>query len=89
MTDKTLLLQLREAARVERDKLIQFNLKLIADELDRDIAAFAKNPTAAALTAVNGKWAQAMRTLSFAGQRNTPGGNGAGLKEGALLTRVA
>ena len=85
----TLLLKLREAARVERDKLIQFNLRLVADELDKAIRAFAADPTATALSFVNGHWANGTRLLTFATTRGDGGSTGAGLKEGAQLAVAA
>jgi hypothetical protein len=85
----TLMFHLREAARVERDALIKWNLKTIADELDSACTAFAKDRTADNLTAVNGHWAHGVRILDYASKTDRPGGNGAGLKEGALLQQVA
>lgn len=90
MTDKTLLFQLREAARVEYDELVRFNLKHAADQLDDAVTKFAAEPTQARLIDVNGFWAHGVRMLDNAGRRKPRnGGNGAGLKEGALLAAVA
>lgn len=90
MKDTSILLTLRDAAKVERDELVRFNLKLIADELADALKANADDPTPANMIKLNGKWAQGMRMLDFAGRRNgAPTGNGAGLKEGALLQVAA
>lgn len=89
MENESLLLKLRDAARIEKDELIRFNLKLIADQLDEAIRDFTKVPTGDNLTAVNGYWSHGLRMLSFAGKRNGPGGAGGGLKEGAKLANVA
>ena len=85
----TLLLQLRDAAKTERDELVRYNLKLIADELDGACTRFATDPTTDNLTAVNGHWVHGVRMLDFASKRGGSGGSGVGLKEGALLTEAA
>jgi len=85
----TLLLELREAARVERDQLVKFNLKHVADELAGLIKAFAEDPTDVNLRNLNGKWSYAVRLLGYAGRTGDPNGKGSGLKEGALLAKVA
>lgn len=86
---QTFLLELREAARVEPDHLVKFNLGLVADELTKAIRAFTDNPTAATLTALNSHWAHGWRLLKYATGRSGGGGNGAGLREPALLTEAA
>lgn len=86
----TMLLQLREAARAERDSLVKFNLKKVADELDTAIKTFGALPISDNLSAVNGLWARAVRQLGFASGPTGDGGKrGAGLKEGAKLTEAA
>lgn len=85
----TLLFQLREAARVEHDELVKFNLKHAADQLSESCAKFAVDPTTAQLQVVNGYWSHAVRMLDYAGRRNGGGTTGAGLKESALLQKIA
>lgn len=85
----SLLLTLRETAKAERDKLIRYNLRLVADELADAIAKFTAMPNGANLATLNGRWAHGIRMLNFAGNRNDSGGRGAGLKEGAKLAQVA
>jgi hypothetical protein len=88
-TNPNMIFKLREAARVERDELIKWNLKTIADELDHACTAFAKDQTTENLMAVNCHWSHGVRILGYASKTDRPGGNGAGLKEGALLQAAA
>ena len=79
------LLELRNAAKIEREEGIRFNLKLLADELQSALKALVSAPTADNMKTVNGKWAQAYCLLEAV--KNRPGSDpsGAGLKEDARL----
>jgi hypothetical protein len=90
MLNKSLLFHLREAARVESNELTKWKLKDVADNLDTAITTFAADPTTDNMIAVNGLWSRAYRMLGPDGVTGgKPGGNGAGLTEGALLQQVA
>lgn len=88
MLNKSLLFHLREAARIEASEFTKWKLKTTADELDTAITAFAADPTSDNLVTVNGLWSRAYRMLGPDGVTGG-NGNGAGLKEGALLQAVA
>lgn len=64
--DVSLLLQLRNAAKVERDELIKFKMRRAADDLDVALKTFTIAPNGANLLAVNGLWASGVRVLGFA-----------------------
>lgn len=86
MTDKSMLLILREAAQVERNTLTKYHLRNSADDLQAAMLAFAALPSREHMQALNGCWARATRMLSQAGKSPPIGGaGGAGLKEGAQL----
>jgi len=63
---KSLLLQLRDAAKVERDELTRFNMRTAADELDVALRAFKDAPNGSNLAIINGLWARGVRVLGFA-----------------------
>jgi hypothetical protein len=62
--EKTMLLQLREAARTCSNVKYRLALQMVADELAGRIAVFADKMDAPALTALNGTWANATRLLA-------------------------
>jgi len=79
-----LLGQLHEAAKVERDELIKFNLNCCKNEVWDAMRAFEAEPTGDNLVVLNGKWSLGVRLLGFHTAKND-GGSGAGLMEGARL----
>jgi hypothetical protein len=83
--DKSLLLQLRDAAKVERDELTRFNMRTVADDLSVAIRAFQTTPTGTNLTTLQGLWVRGIRVLSFANpiDPSTSGGAKMRLQEAA------
>lgn len=79
---RTLLLELRDAAKVETDSIKRHMLRELADDLDTAIYDLFANPTAENLSAVNGHWAAGVRALGYASHLD-PDGGGAKMKEAA------
>lgn len=70
-----LLLELRNAAKIERDSLTAFNMRKAADELDIAMREFKDTSTGAALTTLNGCWSRGLRMLGRASPApDHPGG---------------
>jgi hypothetical protein len=66
MSEKTMLLRLNDAARIETDKAKRSAFKTVALALATAVGAFAKAPTAENLRDVNGLWARAEAALKAA-----------------------
>lgn len=80
--DTSLLLQLRDAAKVERDELTRFRMRQTADALSQAIAAFKDSSNCNTLTEVNAQWARGIRVLGFATAVD-PNGGGAKMRNAA------
>ena len=87
--DKSILLALRDAAKIERDANIRNQMKATADSLDVEIRNLCRTPTPAVMRRINGEWVLAIHYLSIAKGGPDNGPNKAGMAEGALLTVAA
>jgi hypothetical protein len=74
MTEKTFLLELRQAAAVQRNEECRQQLRDVADKLGRAVHEFAAHPTYPALEWVNGLWALAHRIMEYKPEDDAPGG---------------
>lgn len=72
---RTLLLELRDAAKVEPDAVKRQILLDIADDLDDAIYNFSEYPSTENLTDVNGCWASGVRALGYASHLDPDGGS--------------
>lgn len=89
MTARTFLLELREAARVELDHVVKFDLGLVADEITAALRALAADPTDANMQALNGHWAHGKRLLNYATKRGGGGPGGGKMTDPALAAEIA
>lgn len=84
-----LLAQLHQAAAVETDHLVKYNLNLCKNELWTAFRKFEERPSGDNLVELNGAWAHGVRVLNFATDPAPNGRPGAGLKAGAELAWAA
>jgi hypothetical protein len=71
-TEKTILLELRDSAKENRNEQYRMLARTTADRLSDAIDAFGTMPTRSALEAVNGLWAVACRLMKHQPKDDPP-----------------
>lgn len=72
--EKSLVLQLRDAAKLEIDELKKFKMRDAADRIQAATNIFAGAPTSEHLRVLNGAWVSGIRALNLATPINGPTG---------------
>lgn len=81
LSEKTILLQLRESAMTNSNDQYRATARDCADHLSLSLDRFYKNPTFSNLEDVNGLTALAHRIMSKLQPRNDPSGRGGAMKQ--------